>query len=317
MRVIAAAEIERLLDYPSLVEAIRAGFSGALFAPPRHHHRISRPGAAEATMILMPAWQEVAAAGNGGGGFIGVKIVTVFPDNAARAKPSVLATYVLMAGDSGEALATLDGAMLTLWRTAATSALAASVLARHDARRFTMIGAGAMAPRLIAAHAAVRPIRNVTIWNHTPERARSLAATLDRPGFSVTASEDLEGAVADADIVSVATLARTPLVRGAWLKPGTHVDLVGAYTPQMREADDETIRRATVYVDTRSGMGESGDIAQPLATGVLSEAAIGGDLFEIASGKARRRSADEITLFKSVGHAIEDLAAAVAVWRKL
>jgi len=213
MRVIAAAEIERLLDYPSLVEAIRAGFSGAVFAPPRQHHRIARPGAAEATMILMPAWQEVAAPGNGGG-FMGVKIVTVFADNAARAKPSVLATYVLMAGDSGEALATLDGAVLTLWRTAATSALAASALARPNASHLTMIGAGAMAPRLIAAHAAVRPIRSVTIWNHTSERARSLAATLDRPGVSVTASEDLEAAVAGADIVSVATLARTPLVRG-------------------------------------------------------------------------------------------------------
>jgi ornithine cyclodeaminase/alanine dehydrogenase-like protein (mu-crystallin family) len=316
VRVIAAAEIERLLDYPSLVEAIHAGFSGAVFAPTRHHHWIARPGAAEATMILMPAWQEVAEA-NDGGGFMGVKIVTVFPDNAARAKPSVLATYVLMAGDSGEVLATLDGAVLTLWRTAATSALAASALARPDASRLAMIGAGAMAPRLIAAHAAVLPIASVTIWNHMPDRARSLAAALDRPGFSVTASEDLEEAVAGADIVSVATLARTPLVRGAWLKPGTHVDLVGAYTPQMREADDETIRRATVYVDTRPGMRESGDIAQPLASGVLSEAAIAGDLFEISGGKARRRSADEITLFKSVGHAIEDLAAAVAVWRKL
>lgn len=316
MRVVGADEIERLLDYPALVEAIRAGFAGTIFAPPRHHHRITRPGAAEATLILMPAWQENAAQAEGGG-FMGVKIVSIFPDNAARGKPSVLATYVLMAGASGEALATLDGEVLTLWRTAATSALAASVLARPDASHLLMIGAGGMAPRLIAAHASVRPIRSVTIWNHTAERAMALATALDRPGFSVTASEDLEAAIAAADIVSVATLTRTPLVRGAWLKPGTHVDLVGTYRSDMREADDDAIRRSTVYVDTRPGMRESGDVAQPLASGVLSEAEIGGDLFDIARGKVRRSSAEEITLFKSVGHAIEDLAAAVAVWNRL
>ena len=316
MRFVGAEEIERVLDYPRLIEAIRAGFSGAICAPTRHHHQVPRPGGAEATLILMPAWQESASQATGGG-FMGVKIVSVFPDNAVRRKPSVLATYVLMAGDSGEALATMDGQVLTLWRTAATSALAASVLARPDAGHLAMIGAGAMAPRLIAAHAAVRPIRTVTIWNRTAMAARALAAALDRPGLTVTASEDLEGAIAGADIVSVATLTREPLVRGAWLKPGTHVDLVGAYAPDMREADDETIRRARVYVDTRAGMKESGDIARPLATGVIGEQDIAGDLFDIASGNAQRRSAEEITLFKSVGHAIEDLAAAAAVWRRL
>ena len=316
MRVVGAEEVERLLDYPRLIEAIRAGFSGTIFAPPRHHHRIPRPGTADATLILMPAWQETAAEADGGG-FMGVKIVSVFPDNAIRRKPSVLATYVLMAGDSGEALAAIDGEVLTLWRTAATSALAASALARPDASRLVMIGAGALAPRLIAAHAAVRPIRSVTIWNHTPERAQALAAALDQPGFAVTATGDLEGAIAGADIVSTATMTRQPLIRGAWLKPGTHVDLVGAYTPEMREADDDAIRSARVYVDTRAGMRESGDIAQPLATGVIDEQDISGDLFDIARGNARRRSAEEITLFKSVGHAIEDLAAAVAVWRRL
>ncbi|MEJ0096754.1 MAG: lipopolysaccharide assembly protein LapA domain-containing protein [Bauldia sp.] len=156
MRVVGADEIERLLDYRRLIEAIRAGFSGAVFAPPRQHHRIQRPGAAEATLILMPAWQEFSSQ-QAGGGFMGVKMVTVFPDNALRQKPSVLATYVLMAGDSGEALATLDGQALTLWRTAATSALAANALARPDASRLAMIGAGAMAPRLIAAHASCGP----------------------------------------------------------------------------------------------------------------------------------------------------------------
>jgi hypothetical protein len=176
-----------------------------------------------------------------------------------------MGTYLLLAGDSGEPLAALDGVALTLRRTAAASALAARHLARPDASRLVMVGAGALAPHLIAAHAAVRPIREVVIWNRTAETARRLAATLDLPGLSATASDDLEAAVRDADIVSAATMAQEPLVRGAWLKPGTHVDLVGAYTPEMREADDEAIGRASVFVDTRAGMKESGDIAAPLA----------------------------------------------------
>jgi ornithine cyclodeaminase len=181
-----------------------------------------------------------------------------------------------------------------------------------------MIGAGALAPHLIAAHAAVRPIREVVVWNRTAEAARRLAASLDRPGLSVTASDDREAAVGGADIVSAATMTRDPLVRGAHLKLGTHVDLVGAFTPEMREADDEAVRRATVFVDTRAGMRESGDIAEPLASGALTEAGIAGDLHELARGAVPgRRSADEITLFKSVGNAIEDLAAAVEVWRRL
>jgi len=310
MRFVGAAEIDRVLDYPSLIEALRQTFAGgAVVAPARHHHTIARPGASEAVLILMPAWQEA-------NGFTGVKIVSVFPDNAARGKPSVMGIYLLLAGDSGEPLATLDGQALTLWRTAAASALAAQALARPDASRMAMIGAGALAPRLIAAHAAVRPIREVIIWNRTAERAQRLAATLDRPRLRVTASEDLAATIGSADIVSVATLAKEPLVKGAWLKSGAHVDLVGAYTPQMREADDEAIRRARVYVDTRGGMKESGDIAQPLASGALSEADIAGDLFDIARGTAARRSVDEITLFKSVGNAIEDLAAAVHVWKR-
>jgi ornithine cyclodeaminase len=312
MRVVSAAEIDRVLDYPGLIAAIREAFRGSVVAPARHHHRIPRPGVAEATLILMPAWQV------GGNGFIGVKIVSVFPDNATRAKPSVMGTYLLIAGDSGEPLATLDGVALTLWRTAATSALVSDILARPDASRMAMIGAGALAPKLIAAHASVRPITHVTIWNRSLAKAERLAASLDRPGLKVTASADREAAIREADIISVATLTKEPLVQGAWLKPRTHVDLVGAYTPAMREADDDAIRRSTVYVDTHAGMKESGDIAQPLVSGALKEANIGGDLFDLARDTGpRRRSADEITLFKSVGNAIEDLAAAAEVWRRL
>jgi ornithine cyclodeaminase len=311
MRVVSAAEIDRLLDYAGLIDAIGEAFAGATIAPARHHHRIQRPDA-DATLLLMPAWQ------TGGDGFLGVKVVTVFPDNAARAKPSVMGTYLLLAGDTGEPLAALDGVALTLRRTAAASALASRALSRPDASRLAMIGAGALAPHLIAAHVGVRPIREVVIWNRTVVTARHLAASLDRADLSVTATDDLEAAVRDADIVSAATMSHEPLIRGAWLTPGTHVDLVGAYTPEMREADDDAIRRARVFVDTRAGMMESGDVAGPLASGALTEAGIAGDLQDLARGIVPGRlSADEITLFKSVGNAIEDLAAAVQVWRRL
>ena len=312
MRLVSAAEIARALTYPDLVEALRAAFRGAITAPVRHHHAIARQGA-DAILLLMPAWHDAAA-----GGFVGVKIVTVFPDNATRARPSVMGTYLLMAGDSGEPLAAFDGQALTLWRTAAASALAASYLARRAAHRMVMVGAGALAPYLIAAHAALLPIAQVAIWNRDPARAEVLAARLSRPGLTVMAVADLAAAVRRADIVSTATLSAEPLVRGEWLQPGAHVDLVGAYTPHMREADDAAIRRARVFVDTRAGaLHEAGDIVQPIAAGLLREADVA-DLHALCRGEAKGRLGDdEITLFKSVGSAIEDLAAAALVYSRL
>ena len=313
MRLVGAAEIDRVLDYPALVEALAAAFRAGVTAPPRHHHTIPRPDG-DATLLLMPAWQDAAEKG-----YAGVKVVSVFPGNQARGRPSVMGSYLLLAGDSGEPLAVLDGRVLTLWRTAAASALAATFLARPDARRMVMVGAGALAPRLIAAHAAVRPIDAVVVWNRTRERAERLAAEFDRPGLAVATTDDLAGAVAEADIVSVATMSPDPVVKGAWLKPGAHVDLVGAYTPAMREADDAAIQRVRVFVDTRAGaLKEAGDIVQPMAAGVLKETDIAGDLFDLCRGTAKgRASSTEITLFKSVGAAIEDLAAAVLVEERL
>ena len=223
MRFVGADEIDRILDYPALVEALAAAFRDGMVAPVRHHHAIERDGET-ATLLLMPAWDS-------GSGFIGVKVASVFPLNASRGKPSVMGTYLLLAGDSGEPLAGFDGVALTLWRTAAASALAAHYLARPDAKHMAMIGAGALAPRLIAAHAALRPISHVTVWNRSPEAAERLAASLNRPGLAVTATRDREAAVCDADIVSAATMSAEPLIAGRWLKPGAHVDLTGAYTP--------------------------------------------------------------------------------------
>jgi len=319
MRFLSAADLARLFTYPDLVEALREAFRTGAVAPVRHHHTVELPGEPAATLLLMPAWDDPARTPPAAARFLGVKVVSVYPGNSARGKPSVTGTYLLTDGRSGEPLAAMDGLALTLWRTASASALAASYLARPDASRLVMVGAGALAPHLIDAHASQRPIAEVRIWNHRPERAEQLAARLaDRP-FRVTATADLESAVRSADIICCATLATEPILRGAWLKPGAHVDLVGAFTPAMRESDDEAVRRAAVYVDTRAGaLAEAGDIVQPLHAGVIGEAAIRADLHALCRGEAAgRRSAEEITLFKSVGTALEDLAAARLAYRRL
>jgi ornithine cyclodeaminase len=264
----------------------------------------------------MPAWTDFKAAGSTDG-HIGVKIVTVSPDNNALGKPAVMGLYLLLDGRTGEPQALIDGQRLTQWRTACASALAATYLARKDASRLLVIGAGAMAPFLARAHAAVRPIKAISIWNRTLANAEKVAEGLRSEGHAAEAVTDLDAALGAADIVSSATISREPLVKGELLKPGTHVDLVGGFTPEMREADDEAIRRAKVYVDTRAGATkEAGDIVQPLAAGILTEGAIIADLHELTrSEKPGRRNVSEITLFKSVGAALEDLAAGIAVLR--
>ena len=312
-RVLDADDIAAALTYPALIEALRTAFASAITAPVRHHHTMKQPGR-DATLLLMPAW---TTGGPPEERFLGCKIVTVFPDNAAAGQPSVHGNYLLMSGATGAPLVLMDARALTAWRTAAASALAASYLAREDAAHLVMIGAGALAPHLVRAHMAVRPIKRVTLWNRTHGHAVSLAFGLAVGGVEVTIAEDLAAAVADADIVSCATLATEPILRGQWLKPGAHVDLVGGFTPKMREADNEAIKRARVYVDTRAGaLKEAGDIVQPMKKGVLKKDGVRGDLFELCRGKAKGRTRPgEITLFKSVGTAIEDLAAAMLVWQ--
>ncbi len=314
MRTIGADEVHRRLDYPRLIEALRAMFRDGCEAPVRHHHTIGQPGAPDATLLLMPAWQAGGQAEVQSGGHLGVKVATVFPGNADKGLPAVMASYLLVDGATGEPRAMIDGTALTARRTAAASALAATWLAREEAEAMVMVGTGALAPQLIQAHAAARPIRRVAVWGRRPERARAVAETLSLPGVEIAAAGDLEAAVRDADLVSCATLATEPLVQGAWLKPGAHLDLVGAFTPAMRECDDAAVTRARLFVDTRAGaLTEGGDLVQPLARGVIAEADIVADLHELAAGAAEgRRSADEITLFKSVGAALEDLAAAIA-----
>jgi ornithine cyclodeaminase len=304
MRILSAADVEAALDWDSLIERLRQAFRRGAEVPVRHHHEIANPGGLEGTLLLMPAWQS--------GRHIGVKVVTIFPDNGEQGLPSVMGAYLLLDGKTGSPIALIDGPTLTLKRTAAASALASGYLSRPDCERLLMVGTGALAPYLVTAHAAVRPICNVLIWGRTPDKAAKLAKRLDRTDFRVAATDDLEAAAQGADIISCATLSRDPLVRGDWLRPGQHLDLVGAFRPDMRESDDQAIRRARVFVDTRDGATtEAGDIVQPIESGVLDPADVAGDLFGLTRGeRAGRRYYDQITLFKSVGTALEDLAAA-------
>jgi alanine dehydrogenase len=305
MRIIGPSEVVAALDFPALVESLRQMFRTGCEAPLRHHHTIAAPdGGPDGNLLLMPAWQA--------GRHIGIKLVTVFPGNAALNLPSVMGAYLLLDGKTGEPQALLDGPSLTVRRTAAASALAASYLARPDSERLLMVGTGALAPHLVEAHASVRPIRNVLIWGRDPDKAARLAQRLDRRNLKVVATTDLEGAVRGAHVISCATLTMEPLVRGAWLPLGVHLDLVGGFTPAMRETDDEACRRARIFVDTRPGtLKEAGDIVQPMRAGIFGEDDIAGDLFELTRGsRAGRRYHDQITLFKSVGTALEDLAAA-------
>lgn len=319
MRFIDAAAIENALSYPALVDVLDEAFRIGAISPLRHHHPIKLDGRPDAMLLLMPAWQSASPGATTAGAFAGVKLVTVFPDNGVRSgKPAIYGAYLLLSADTGEPLALMDAPRLTVWRTAGASALASRYLSRPNAARLLVVGAGALAPYLVRAHSAVRPIRSVAIWNRTPTAAATVAAELAKLGITASVATDLEAAVRSADIVSTATLSETPLIKGAWLQPGAHLDCVGAYKPTMRETDDDCVRRARIWVDTRAGgMNEGGDILMPLKAGVITEAAVLGELAELARGQAPRRvAADEITMFKSVGAAIEDLAAAIAVYQK-
>jgi ornithine cyclodeaminase len=313
MRFFSAQDIDAALDFPSVVEALSEAMRGGFIAPTRHHHEIERAGEPAATHLLMPAWTESASRA---GLYLGVKIVNVFPGNSTRGLPAVSGLYVLQSGRTGETLATLDGTRLTLWRTAAASALAARHLARHDAERLLIVGAGALAPYLARAHTSERAYKTIAIWNHRAEGARRLAETLVSRGLPASAVEGLPEAVAEADVISSATLSTAPLIAGKWLRRGQHLDLVGAFNMRMREVDDDALQRARIFVDTEAACTEGGDVAIGLASGVIARPKVVADLPSLCRGAKGRRAEDEITLFKSVGAAIEDLAAAMLVWRK-
>ena len=302
---INAQRIRQHLDWTHLVDALAVAFAEAtVHAPARHRHALG-PDEQAPTSLIMPAWNT---------SYLGVKVVNVFPGNAARGRPTVTGTYLLMDGGTGEPLAVLDADELTAWRTAAASLLAASRLARSTSAVLVVVGAGRIARQLVAAYESAFALRRIVVWNRHVEHAQRLVDELGLTHAEV--GTDLASACAEADIITCATLAEAPLVHGAWLRPGTHLDLVGGFKPTMREADDAAVRRARIYVDSLPGaLTEAGDIMAPIEDGVITESDIVGDLFALLQGRAPgRRDEREVTLFKSVGHALEDLVAAATVY---
>jgi len=304
--------IDQNTHFPSLIATIKAAFtSSSIQVPMRHHHDFPNPKEnTDSTLLLMPAWNPGKEAG--------VKIVTVSPNNGVYNLPAIQGTYLYLDAHKGTVKAILAAKALTAKRTAAASALASSYLSREDASSLLMIGTGALSVNLIMAHASVRPIKNVYVWGRNFKKAEAICQEAALKGFNTTPIHDLVEVIPKVDIISSATLSKTPLVLGKHLKEGQHIDLVGAYKKDMREADDEAIKKSSVFLDTyQGGLKESGDIAIPLKTGVLLENDIKADLFDLCSNKKQgRQNSKEITFFKSVGHALEDLAAATYYYEK-
>jgi ornithine cyclodeaminase len=296
--------VHAALEWRPLVDALREAFRVGANAPVRSSHPVNAAGD---RLLVMPAWDA---------GSLGVKIVTVFPGNRARGLASVSALYLLMDGATGHPLALIDGEMLTLRRTAAASALAATYLARPDSKVLLVVGTGALAPYMAAAHCALRAIERVLVWGRSAEHARATTARLAAEGLPAEVCADLAAGLAAADLVTCATTAREPIVRGALVRPGTHVDLVGAFTPEMRESDDALVQRAEVFVDTYAGaLKEAGDLVQPMAAGAIAREHVRAELADLVRGRhAGRGAAAAVTLFKSVGTALEDLCAARLVY---
>lgn len=307
MRFVDADEIRRVLTFPLLVAGMEAA------------HRRPKIDIVDASL------------GNEAGYYFGrhavdpgrlmaSKIITSFPENLAKNIPAVQAVCVVFDGANGSPLAVLDGTEITYWRTAADSAHGAKILARRDASTLLVVGAGGMSRRLVHAHLSVRPsLQRVMIWNRTMERAKEVAADLKHEGIEALVAGDLDEATREADVITACTRAHEPLIKGENLKPGTHLDLVGGYTPQTREADDEAARRSLVFVDRKeSAFHGVGDILQPIASGVIKESDVLGDLYDLAGGKvAGRRSPYDITFFKNAGGGHLDLMTCEVVLRQL
>jgi ornithine cyclodeaminase/alanine dehydrogenase-like protein (mu-crystallin family) len=308
MKIIDAEHTRRALPFDRLIPALRDMFVAGCEVPLRHTHALqSATDGPPRTVLIMPAWQQDR--------YLGIKTVTIFPDNAALGLPGLFSTYVLYDARTGEPLAQIDGNEITSRRTAAASALAASCLAHPDASSLLVIGCGRVGSLLPEAYRAVRPIDRVTVWDRDESTAAALAARLRAQDIDADVAQDLAAAAAGADIVSCATLATQPVVQGAWLRAGGHLDLIGSFTPQMREADDACFRDARLFVDTEEALMKSGDLLGPMSRGVFAAGDVAGTLADLSSGKVRAGSAGGgRTVFKAVGTALEDLAAAILVF---
>lgn len=298
-----AAVLESRLAFQHLIRAMEDVFRGNSAASPRAHHETGN-----GLFLMMPAWEPSR--------YVGTKLVTIRLENRAQGLDTIHGVYVLFSEQTGQPLAILDGRVLTLRRTAAASAAATKWLAREDANYHLMIGAGALAPYLIRATAQVRPVSRVGVWNRTPRNAAKLVEELVAEGIHAEVVSDLQAATEEADIISTATQSKAALIKGAHLRPGVHLDLVGSYTPEMVEADPDALAGARVFVDTWEGAkSEAGDLIQAVDAGAFAWDHVAGDLRGLFRREVPgRTSRHEITAFKSVGASIEDLAAAALAW---
>lgn len=304
MQMIGEHELAERLDWAELIGAIETELkAGRVTSPERSNISIPMPGGGTSNLLVMPAWVE--------GESLGVKLVTFFPENGAKGMSTINASYALFSGADGRLQALIEGDELTARRTAASSALAARFLARPDAKRLLVVGTGQLSAKVAAAHASVRDYERIEIYGRSAERAEAVVATLAAQGIVAQVADDLSTAIGAADVVSTVTSSTAPLILGADVKPGTHVDLIGAFKDDMRESDDALVAKASLFVDFRPGAMKAGDLAQPLASGLITETDIKADLTELARGTHRGRVSDgEITFFKSAGFSLLDLAAA-------
>ena len=307
MKVYDRENVASSLQYGILIEALRKAFSSKITAPERVQHTIKNKNGSDATLLLMPAWKI--------GEHIGIKIVSVFPENTTNNMNAVHANYFLMNANDGKPVAVMDGTELTLRRTACASALAADYLVNKNVDTLLMIGTGNLAPHMIKAHCVVRNYSRILIWGRNEEKAERLALSLNIKDKEILAKNDIKEALNVADVISCATLTQKPLIMGDWIKPGQHLDLVGAFTPDMAEADSKAIAKSKVVVDTYEGaLSESGELINALKEGRIEKEHILSDLRELVlEEKNIRKDSNDITLFKSVGTALEDLAAAELV----
>lgn len=297
--------IEKHLNYLELVDALRDGFSAPPIVPSRLHYSIENPtDNTENTLLIMPAWNP--------GKQIGVKIVTVAPENKVYNLESINGLYLLLNAVTGIPQAILDAKPITNWRTACASALASKYLSRKNSSTLLLIGTGTLPPYLIKAHCAVRPIEKVLIWGRSAAKAENIKHQLSDLNLDIEIINNIANRISEADIVCCATLSKTPLIFGNDLKEGQHLDLIGAYKPNMREVDDNTLLRSDIFVDNiEMAPKETGDLFIPITDGTISIKDIKGDLFDLCSNKIEGRTSEKtITIFKSVGHALEDLVTA-------
>lgn len=310
MKIITEEEVAKAIKYPILIEELKKAFISDIKVPSRIHQDYSNPKEGiDSTLLMMPSWVPSEE--------LGIKVLTVSPNNSKYNIPGISAVYLLFDAHKGGIKAVIEAKKLTSMRTAAASALASSYLSRVDSKVMLMIGTGALCEELIRAHSCVRNLEKIYVWGRDKEKALNIVKKL-KLEFNIEAIDRIEDKIGEADIISCATLSKEPLIFGKNIKKGQHYDLVGSFKPDMREVDDELISNVDIFIDSQMAKKESGDLKTPLENGIISEDSIKADLFELTrKEKNARTSKEQITLFKSVGHALEDLTAAKLVDKNL